>query len=587
MKRHSGFGSWNLARAAFPLPPTVHRRKARPCLEALERREVLSTFTWNGNAGDGNWDNGANWAGGSAPTSGTVDIVLPNPTSPQTITLHPDDAGLVFNSITVQGGSYTLQGPIENAVQPVVLAAGASLNTQNGSSLAICPDRLASPDANSLSLTFLGGTTKTGTGTLLLNTDLAKYPASPAPLQPFHISGGTVTLGAHANMYQSLLQVDTGTRLVVSEGFNPTVGSLSGGGTIQIGVNPGQAGSTGLNIYTPQGESDVFNGVINGQGGTISMIGAGSITLGSVNPNQTGLFSVTCGLGSLLVNGVLNAQQLHVSSGATFGGPAMMSFSGVVKFFSGATFAAVADGAAAGQFTQFTDTDTSDPTPVDLGGSTLSLSLGYTPANGDSYTIISAAKVITGQFANAANGQTITVNGFPYKVNASGTTVTLAVPSPTPTPTTPTPTPTTPTPTPTTPTPTPTTPTIQSEQIELVYLKHNKKGKPIGKPVVDIAFTFSIPMNPGTAGSTSNYQVAWISTKKVGKKLVPVVHPIGVLSVTPDSSDKVFTVATNATQKTFAKGGQVVVIGGVSSRAGVSLGGNQTFTIGAKASSIS
>ncbi len=83
--------------------------------------------------------------------------------------------------------------------------------------------------------------------------------------------------------------------------------------------------------------------------------------------------------------------------------------------------------------------------------------------------------------------------------------------SPTPTPTSPTPTPTSPTPTPTSPTPTPTssptptptssptpTPTLVAEQISTAYLKHNKKGKPIGKPVVEIVLTFSAAMNPGT-----------------------------------------------------------------------------------------
>jgi hypothetical protein len=238
-----------------------------------------------------------------------------------------------------------------------------------------------------------------------------------------------VTLGAFANMFQSLLQVDTGSRLVVSDKFKPTVGSLSGGGTIQIGVNPGQTNTTGLFIYTPQGESDVFSGVINGQGGTIYMAGPGSLTLGSVNAGNSGLFGLSIGTGSLLVNGVLNAQQLLVLSGATFGGPARMNFSGSVNFFSGATFAAVANGTAAGQFTHLADTDTSDPNPIDLGGSSLSLSLGYAPAKGDSFTIVSAANGIAGQFANAANGQIITVNGVPFNVGASGTAVTLAVPS--------------------------------------------------------------------------------------------------------------------------------------------------------------
>ena len=110
--------------------------------------------------------------------------------------------------------------------------------------------------------------------------------------------------------------------------------------------------------------------------------------------------------------------------------------------------------------------------------------------------------------------------------------------SPTPTPTSPTPTSTSPTPTPTSPTPTPTSPTstptppptpkIIAEQISAVYLKHNKKGKPIGKPVEEIVLTFSTAMNPGTIDNAGNYQVAWASTKKVKKKVQTVLHPMAV-----------------------------------------------------------
>jgi hypothetical protein len=357
-----------------------------------------------------------------------VDIVLLNSSSPQTISLHPDDTGLVFNSITVQGGSYTLQGPAKNAALLLTLAGDAKLDTQSGSSLAICPDRLSSSDANSLSLQLLGSTTKTGTGTLLLNNDIFVYAGAAPTLQPLHISGGIVTLGSFANMFQSLVRLDSGTQLVVSDQFKPTVGSLTGTGTVQVGVNAGQADNTGLFIFTPQGESDVFNGVIDGQGGTIYMTGSGSITLGSVNPGGTGLFRLSIASGTLLANGVVNAQQLLVLSGATFGGLATMNFSGTVQFFSGTTFAAVANGTASGQFTHLTDTDVSDPNPVILSGTTLSLSLGYVPSRGDSYTIVSAAFGISGQFANASNGQTFTVSGVQYRVDAPGTSVSLEIP---------------------------------------------------------------------------------------------------------------------------------------------------------------
>jgi hypothetical protein len=154
---------------------------------------LLSSFTWNGGASDGNWDNGANWVGGNAPTSGTVDIVLQNIASPQTITLQADDAAVVLNSIMVQGGSYTLQGTTGNHPQTLVLSDGGSLNVASGASLAICPNRLTSSDANSLALDLLGSATKSGAGTLVLNNDVVLYKAPPT-LQLFQINGGTSIL---------------------------------------------------------------------------------------------------------------------------------------------------------------------------------------------------------------------------------------------------------------------------------------------------------------------------------------------------------------------------------------------------------
>src|SRR5204862_6888884 len=127
----------------------------------------------------------------------------------------------------------------------------------------------------------------------------------------------------------------------------------------------------------------------------------------------------------------------------------------------------------------------------------------------------------------------------------------------------------------TTPTPTPTPtppPTITGEQVVLTFLKHNKKGKPIGKPVVSFEFQFSTAMNLGTTGNANNYQVAWTSTKKVKKKTVKVLHPLGVQSATYDSSRNSVTLVTAATGKTFAKGGQITILAaapsGVSSAAG-------------------
>jgi hypothetical protein len=120
--------------------------------------------------------------------------------------------------------------------------------------------------------------------------------------------------------------------------------------------------------------------------------------------------------------------------------------------------------------------------------------------------------------------------------------------------------------------------------------KHNKKGKPIGKPAVGFVFQFSTAMNPGTTGNPNNYQVDWTSTKRVKKKLVTVLHPVAVTSATYDPTSHSVTVATSARQTTFAKRGQITIVAappaGVRSAARAFLSGPTVFTILAKASGI-
>ena len=137
---------------------------------------------------------------------------------------------------------------------------------------------------------------------------------------------------------------------------------------------------------------------------------------------------------------------------------------------------------------------------------------------------------------------------------------------------------------------TPAPPTITGEQVILTYHKHNKRGKPIGEPVVSFVFQFSTAMNLGTAGNANNYQVDWVSTKRVKKKVVQQLHPVTVQSATYRSSDNSFTLTTAASKKRFAKGGQVTVISvapnGVSSASGVFLAAPTVFTILPKATRI-
>ena len=124
----------------------------------------------------------------------------------------------------------------------------------------------------------------------------------------------------------------------------------------------------------------------------------------------------------------------------------------------------------------------------------------------------------------------------------------------------------------------------------MTFRKHNRKGKPIGKSVVSFVLQFNTAMTPGTAGAANDYQVESASTRRVHRTRVTVLHPLGVTATYDASSDSV-TLRTSATQKRFARGGQILVNvsppGGLSSAAGALLTGKTAFTILARARGIS
>jgi streptogramin lyase len=131
-------------------------------------------------------------------------------------------------------------------------------------------------------------------------------------------------------------------------------------------------------------------------------------------------------------------------------------------------------------------------------------------------------------------------------------------------------------------------PMIVAEQVGQVSLRHNKKGKPIGKPVLEVILKFSTAMNPATVNSAGNFRVAWASTTRVKRKVQTTLHPIAVVSATADPSDTVVTLATSTPTTKFARGGQISIVspGSIKSAAGASLGGPTIFLIGPRAASI-
>ncbi len=181
----------------------------------------------------------------------------------------------------------------------------------------------------------------------------------------------------------------------------------------------------------------------------------------------------------------------------------------------------------------------------------------------------------------AAGGQAIqaTATGLSPAATSPLSVSPATTPSPTPSPTV------SPSPSPTSTQP----PTIVAERV-VTMQKTNKKGKPVGKPViVGFALQYSAAMNPTTAGLETNYQLEQASRKRVKKKTVTVLQPVA-LAVSYDPTTDVVTLKIQGKPK-FATGGQLTIVasapGGVADASGTLLAASDTgFLIQPRASGI-
>ncbi len=95
----------------------------------------------------------------------------------------------------------------------------------------------------------------------------------------------------------------------------------------------------------------------------------------------------------------------------------------------------------------------------------------------------------------------------------------------------------------------------------LFLRKTNKKGKPVGRPVLgEFIFDFSEPLDRASATNAANYQVGATSTRRVKKQIRRILHPITGFSVAYSVANDSVTL-TFAGKQTFKTGGQITVIG--------------------------
>jgi autotransporter-associated beta strand protein len=438
----------NWARSGRVSTATGRKPRQPPRLEPLEDRLAPATHQWTGSLNN-LWSNPGNWFGG-APAPNETNLILVfgiGASNPSNVN---DILGLSAKQIVFQSGGFTLNGnslrlagntTVDNR-QPVTGSTNTinlGLNLGVGSSSAHdhlflmsnnvldLRGRLTGPALNTLHIFGQGGG---DAGSLRLSNSTNNYGGTTL------VEGGGAVLrlgAANAVPARSTLTVNPFATFDLA-GLDDTIGSLSGAANGRVILGNGTLTTGGDNSST------TFAGDLIGGGiGVLVKAGNGTMTL-SGNVNNLLVANITGG--TLLVNSSVPNLALNVGSPpgpgtlsgfGTIGSAAVgnspaggtlspgtssttgiLHSTGVVTFNSAGTFRVRLNGTTAGSgYDQL-----SAGSQVSLTTQpTLSVSLGFAAAIGDTFTIITSASSVTGQFKGLPDGAGLTVGGARFQIH--------------------------------------------------------------------------------------------------------------------------------------------------------------------------
>lgn len=422
----------------------VRPNETRLTLECLESRLALATRIWSGGGGSINWSTPANWGITGTPQSGD-DLQFP---STSFLTSNNDISDLSLNSITFTTGfGYTLTG----------LSVGLFGNIDSNA---------AGTNRINLDLGFSSGGTALGVatgGTLILGGMLSSIGSvqkinpgelvlanSNTLMGSFDLQGGTLTVGNNNALGTSTLFLSGGTTLQADASARTLANPYRIQATSRItlgGASPLTLTGTGIIGVSVIGVTvtlNVTNSALTTLAGNIqtssapnSLVkdGPGALALGGTNTYG----GTTVIAGTLLVNGTQSGRAVTVNSGATLGGtgtlgaltsnggtvspgvsPGRLTAAGVT-LNAASTFRVELNGTAAGTgYDQLNATGA-----VNLGGSTLNATLGFTPMLGDVFTIVQTPAGLAGTFNGLADAAVFSLAGRTFRINYTAAGVTL------------------------------------------------------------------------------------------------------------------------------------------------------------------
>jgi RHS repeat-associated protein/uncharacterized repeat protein (TIGR01451 family) len=239
-----------------------HRRRLR--VERLEERIVMSTDTWTGLAGDGNWATAGNWSNG-VPTSSSDVVINGN------VTVGHASGSDSINTLTVGTGA-TLQITGNSAITTLAQgAAGPVTQVQNDGTIALGDS--GGPSSGSLIVDATSGSIA-GRGTFNLGSNAGNVLQEKA--------GETLTIGTGLSVNATNGVIGNAAGVLNNQATITGTAATGSAVDVELGGANGTGSNTGT-ITDPSGfgELDVSGGFTNT--GTISSTGGLLLKLGSAS----------------------------------------------------------------------------------------------------------------------------------------------------------------------------------------------------------------------------------------------------------------------------------------------------------------
>jgi hypothetical protein len=394
---------------------------------------VVASPHWNGNRGAATW--------GSGTTGQTLDGA--NTITPQ-------------NSLAGTAANAGLGDIVDNPVYQTFLAP---FITEGGGRVGVGfadPNQLSYARGQDRTITitpdFLTRTLNTGTAVVLqASNDITVN--SPITVSAGG-SGGALTLQAGRSiLVNASITTDNGALTLIADDqlANGVVDSQRDPGLAVITMTGGTSLNTGTGALTialrdGAGLTNSDSGAITLQAVTarsVSVVNNGpsvgsDVILGPVttagtqsyaNPHGTTRVTGNLAAGGNAVtfnNAVALAAGLTLGAGSdtvTFAGgtvapdPGLVTIASSLALSGAATFSVTLNGTDPASYSQVAAGG-----PIDLGGSTLNLALGYTPAVGDSFTLLTTSdpSPISGTFAGLAEGAVFAQGGNLFQITYQG-----------------------------------------------------------------------------------------------------------------------------------------------------------------------